>query len=477
MKNSYHILVVEDQINIWSDLTEFFQPEIDKGLFTLDFAATAKEGLKKVNTDFDRTDVVIIDVILPDTPSHNELYFIDSLKNQVKSTKNQLKGILVSAHKSMSALNAIASQNEWIVNSLVKPLKRKSLRQALEKTLDFSLTPTTYVDTNKEINEDLLQEFRQEAQIIKMKMKRSVQDILDAGKRLHAVKKKLPHGYFKNWIETELGCHYTTGVNLMRVAHVFGNNEEKIAQMGVAPSILYFLATPNTPKRAREKVIQLIEDGEKVSYAETKKIVKEYRKHKEHPSTIVEVDAQTQVLSPREKSISQPLNQVNPQPEKELISPKQQILKVIPQQLEPRINSPLTSTQNPWQKLGVHWLFNGYPDSESFRKFLPQSISLTIAFPPSPEWSKDQLIPPQTRSISIFYSPFKDLDLFALKTMVRNAVELYTEENERIVFSFLPEPQLLLMVESLGCQCIIAEPEPQQCQRVLSVWKSSGVAD
>ena len=476
MKNSAHILVVEDHTNVWSDLTEMFKVELDNQILTLDFAATAKEGLEKVNANFDQTDLVIIDVILPDLPSNDELYFINSLKNKIKINSHQKKpqGILVSAHKSLTALKTIASQNEWIVNFLVKPLKRKSFRQAIEKTLNFSLTSNTYVDNHHGVTEDLVKEFRQEAKIIKMKMKRSVQDILDAGKRLHAVKEKLPHGYFKNWIETELGCHYTTGVNLMRVAHVFGNNEEKITKMGIGPSILYFLATPSTPKQAREKVIQLIEDGEKVSFAETKKIVREYRKNKDkdNANTIAKADAQPQpLINNGEKSLASPVNQLASAPEKPIVLPKQQILKVIPQKSEPRVNSQLNSPEKPWQKLGTHWLINDYPDSESFRKYLPNSISLTIAFPSSLEWSKEKIIPPQSQSISILYSPFKELDIFPLLTIVRNTIELYTGENDHVIFSFLPYPELILIAESLGCKCIIAEPDLQQYQRVLSFWQ------
>ena len=474
MKDSAHILVVEDHTDVWSDLIEMFKVEIDNQILTLDFAATAQEGLEKVNANFDQTDLVIIDVILPDLPSNDELYFINSLKNKIKINSHQKKpqGILVSAHKSSTALKTIASQNDWIVNFLVKPLKRKSFRQAIEKTLNFSSSANSYVDNHHQLTEDKLQEFRQEAKIIKMKMKRSVQDILDAGKRLHAVKEKLPHGYFKNWIETELGCHYTTGVNLMRVAHVFGNNEEKISKMGIGPSILYFLATPSTPVQAREKVIQLIEDGEKVSFAETKKIVREYRKNKDNANTIAKADAQSKSLvNNNEKSLEGPVNQLAPESEKAIVLPKQQILKVIPQKSAPTVNSPSQSPEKPWQKLGVHWLKSDYPDSISFLKDLPKSISLTIAFPSTLSWSKEKIIPPQSQSISILYSPFKELDIFPLLTIVRNTIELYTRENDDVLFSFLPYPELILIAESLGCKCIIAEPDVQQYQRVLSFWQ------
>ncbi|MEY2832508.1 MAG: hypothetical protein RLZZ574_1766 [Cyanobacteriota bacterium] len=514
MTNSYNVLVVEDQTNIWDDLTDFFEPEIEDGILTLDFAATAKEGLRKISTGSNRTDVIIIDVILPDTPGNNELYFIDSLDTKLKEFKSKPKGILVSAHKSLNTLNGIASKKDWIVSTFIKPLNRKILKQAIEQTLHLSSKTQRFASISEEIDENLLIEIRSEANIIKSKMKRSVTDIIDAGKRLHAVKKKLPHGYFKKWIEIELGCHYTTGVNLMRVADIFGDSQEKVSNMGVAASILYFLATPSTPKQAREKVIQLIEDGENISYAETKKIVKEFRKSvdKDHPAT-KEANFQVRKQNDFEKNAEGALFGIHSSQQKELVQNKQQILKIIRQQPEinliaesanetsqSRLRRPkgyrsayettepsyeVCSTEVPsatqlraaltvgqWQQLGNHWLFNGYPDSASFRQHLPESISLTVAFPSHIEWTKDQLIVPQSKSISIFFTPFPDLDLISLTTMVKNAVELCTEDGESIVFSFLPEPELLLLAESLGCRCFIAEPNLQQYQRILAAWKN-----
>ena len=468
MADSYNILVVEDQTNIWEDLTDFFEPEIDDGILTLDFAATAKEGLKKVSLGSKRTDLIIIDVILPDT-SNNELYFIDSLDNQVKKEPNKPKGILVSAHKSIYTLKKIASEKDWIVSAFIKPLSRKILRRAVQKSLNLSSETKTYASISKEINQNVLQEIRQEADIIKLQMKRSAADIIDAGRRLHAIKKKLPHGYFRKWIATELGCHFTTAANLMRVADVFRESEEEIVEMKVAPSILYFLAAPSTPLGVREKVFEVIKDEGKISYAQTKQVFEDYKKGQDNNPITNQANFRANKQTSLEKGTEQTI--YSPKG-KEPVENKQQILKVIRQQPEEVLTPKSTNEQNQWQKLGDHWLFNGYPDSESFRKYLPESVSLTIAFPNSFEWSKDKIIPSQTKSISIFFSPFRDLDLQVLKELVKNAVELCTEENEIIVFSFLPEPELILVVESLGCRCIIAEPDPQQCKNILSMWQS-----
>ena len=477
MNKPAHILLVEDHTSVWKEYTEIFQKEIDSQVLTLDFAATAKEGLEKVNTN--KTDLVIIDLILPDTPSQNELYFIDSLEEKIKlqNKKENLKGILVSAHKSLNTLKKIASShNNWIVEALVKPIKRKSIRNAIENTLNFSLTSNSDAQNLYEINEDLAKEIEEEAQIIKMKLKRTVEDLLDIGKRLIDIREKIPYGYFKIWCKNELGFHYATALNLIRIADVFGNND-KIIDLNITPSILYYLASPSTPKKAREKVIGLIEDGEKISIVDSKKIVRDYKKNENLKSAPTIADPGVSIIKNNEKSRERPVNTLvssQDKPEKQLVLPKQQILKVIPQNTQssiPEVQSEINSPNNHWQQLGEHWLFNGYPDSESFRQHLPKSISLTIAFPSNPEWSKEKIIPSQSKSQSIHFSPFKDLDIFPVLTIFRNIIELHTMENDNLVFSFLPYPELILITESLGCKCIIAEPDINQFQRILSFWQ------
>lgn len=127
---------------------------------------------------------------------------------------------------------------------------------------------------------------------------------------------------------------------------------------------------------------------------------------------------------------------------------------------------------NQWIKSGNLRVFRGEPDHNEFRQSLPKEISLTIAFPPSKSYSLEQLIPPQSKSLSLFYSPFKDFDSMAFANMVQDAVELCTEGDEVVVFSFLPSPELLLIVDKLNCKCIVAEPDSNRCQNILSKWQT-----
>lgn len=452
MKSPYNILFVEDETNIWEDLTDFFESEIKQGNISLDFAATASEGLQKVTDDSKSTDLIIIDIILPDLPDDNELFLIDSLDKRLVNSKQSIKGILTSAHKGIDTLKSIEKQKKWIIQSFAKPYSRKSLKETILKILNLPSNSNDLDTFKKEIGAELYQEISQETNVIKFKLKRSISDLIDAGKRIKLVKQKLPFGYYRRWIKTELKCHYSTVDNLIRVADVFGDDVEKIAAIGIVPTILYFLAAPSTPAQAREKVIQLIEDGEDVSFKKTKDIVKEFKQN--NNKTPTQNQPKLQVESCKEKDNP---NQLSPE--------KQQIVKVIRKNSEKEL-------PNHWLKLGIHSIFKGEPNHIEFRQSLPKEISLTIAFPPRKDFSLEHLIPPQSKSISLFYSPFEDFDEMAFTRIVQDSVELCTEGGEVVVFSFLPSPELLLIVDNLKCKCIVAEPDHNRCQNILSKWHS-----
>ena len=133
-----------------------------------------------------------------------------------------------------------------------------------------------------------------------------------------------------------------------------------------------------------------------------------------------------------------------------------------------------------WYQLGQkHLLYCGKPDSPEFGKRLPKKVALSMAFPYSSEW---QLTTPnRANSELVFYSRYQDLDTVTFKAMIQNAFELYTESRESVVFSYLPEPELLILADRLGCQCFIAEPDVNRCEAIIAISSqiesSKGVAE
>jgi hypothetical protein len=119
--------------------------------------------------------------------------------------------------------------------------------------------------------------------------------------------------------------------------------------------------------------------------------------------------------------------------------------------------------------LGKHWLYCGYPNSPQFLKKLPESVSLTIAFPPLADWQLSQ--PVAATSALAFHSGYSDLEPELLRQTVRNLFLLCTEEKEEVVFAFLPDPQFLDLASEMGCRVFAAEPDPQRCQAVLAAWQ------
>jgi hypothetical protein len=126
-----------------------------------------------------------------------------------------------------------------------------------------------------------------------------------------------------------------------------------------------------------------------------------------------------------------------------------------------------------WWRIGnEHLLFCGDPQSETFKQSIPQKIELNIAFPDTPNWRLN--IPGKVNSELVFFSQYQDLDLTLLRQAVEQLFLLYTEDSSIVVFSFLPDPQLIMLAERLNCICRIAEPNLSRCQKIISTVRQAG---
>lgn len=110
---------------------------------------------------------------------------------------------------------------------------------------------------------------RAAAERIKLRLKRTVEDIIEIGRELTAVKAELPHGEFLPWIAAEFEMSQQTANNFTSVYERFGNG--KLPNFGnFKPSILYALSAPSTPEAVIEKAVAKAESGEKVTVADVK---------------------------------------------------------------------------------------------------------------------------------------------------------------------------------------------------------------
>jgi hypothetical protein len=132
-------------------------------------------------------------------------------------------------------------------------------------------------------NYDLLEtkvadKVRNAADRIRERVRKTVEDIVEIGNDLLAVKDALPHGQFLPWLKGEFGWSERSAQNFMNVAEQF--KSAKIADLPIQPSAAYFLAAPSVPDEARQKAVEKAEAGEEITFAAAREIVAEARKKK-----------------------------------------------------------------------------------------------------------------------------------------------------------------------------------------------------
>lgn len=99
--------------------------------------------------------------------------------------------------------------------------------------------------------------------------------VVEIGRALLAVKDKLDHGLFLEWIEAEFPFGRRTAVNMMQTATVFGDKWETVSHLPT--TILYTLAAPSTPPAVRAAVLNLA-PGEAVTPRGVRRAIEALRK-------------------------------------------------------------------------------------------------------------------------------------------------------------------------------------------------------
>ena len=108
---------------------------------------------------------------------------------------------------------------------------------------------------------------RAAAERIKLRLKRTVEDIIEIGRELTLIKDQLPHGHFLLWVAAEFEMSKGTAQNFMAVFDRFGKN---VIIKNFKPTVLYSLAAPSTPDSVVTQAIDKAESGEKVTVADVK---------------------------------------------------------------------------------------------------------------------------------------------------------------------------------------------------------------
>lgn len=450
------VLLVDDESSFRKIFLESLTQEIKQGLIKAEAVGNARQGLEIIQENLAKGNRILpfIDIILPDMSG-------EKLVSQIKfetTPATKPEGVLISAHKKLVELEAIQQKHDWITNCFCKPLKRQTIKEIIGNFLNkSSLTPSQFDYDN--FDRETASLLREETNQINSIMRKTVENIIEIGGRLYAIKDKLDYGIFKDWIGSELALDYTTANNFMRVYDTFNTRKDEIAKLGLNVSVLYLLSARNTPESLREEIFRRAEAGFPLSYVEAKQLKKEYLERSQTENlTTIDANVSTEL----EEEASQPSEpQDSPPPPKipaKIPTKRQEIVGVVRQ-------------QKVWQ-LGSHLLYCGFANSPTFRDFVDSlPIAFNIGFPNFADWTQENLFPVKARSTLVYNTLISNVDLTSLLTMMQLSIEFSTEEKDKLIFSFLPYPELLLLSDKLICDCFIAEPDPAKCQAIVTRWQ------
>ena len=453
MKSLPSVLLIDDERDFQEAFAESLKTETKKDLFQLELASSGRQGLKIIkNNNKQRIKTfAFIDIILPDILG-------DKLVDDIDRDNINTKGVLISAHKSDRELEQIQNQYNWIIDSLSKPLDKDKLKSTINLFLGTSnLSTFDYTTLEKETADFVLQETVK----IQTLIKQTVEGIIETGERLSKVKQRLKHGEFMAWVENEIKCHYSTALHFMRVWQTFGEQKEQISNVGINVSVLYLLSAPSTPEELRTEIVKMAKAGNPVSFAEAKRLKKEYSERKSEENSVKYTQKSTDnlitTIDVSVDSSSHQLKTSEPSSTK-----KQEIIGIISRE----------QPQTKFWNLGKHLLYYGSIQDPEFRTQLPTTVALNLGFPDSQSWDREALFPISAKSTLVFHSVFQDLDLVTLRNIIQRSIELCTESGEEIVFSSLPYPEMLILADNLKCRCFIAESNLKRCQDILYIWES-----
>ena len=119
---------------------------------------------------------------------------------------------------------------------------------------------------------------RSSAERIRQKVQKTIEDIIEVGQELVAVKDAVGHGHFGPWLRAEFGWTERTAQNFMSVAERFGGNTKLISDLSIDATAAYLLAAPSAPDEARQTAVERAEAGEQITTAVAKEILAETRK-------------------------------------------------------------------------------------------------------------------------------------------------------------------------------------------------------
>lgn len=361
-----------------------------------------------------------------------------------------------------------------------------------------------YADLDAE-NRKVLQ---QHANEIKAHLRDAAESVWEIGRKLADARERLrneKYGQFGAWLKHEFPPKFSRSkaYSYIKVYKFFPTRPD-FGQVEIADSALTLWASSAMPEAAREELSARAEAGERITFSlaedarlrHTTLVSKEELEEDYSPAIAPELEDlqedrhldevlpqgfQGQPYSSQTTHSTTSVNRDSVQipsrsqpgtiarPNRRKRSREDKPLVVAPKQVQP----------GEWWKLGKdNYLYCGDPNSAEFQKLLPETIHLSVAFPPTAHWQLDFLSSKSLSSFALHTVYEKDQDLSLLRQAIEQLLQIYTEGADEtypgdiVVLSFLPDPAVLPLIKQMDCRFLCADPDPKRCDEVITVWTS-----
>ncbi|KZB99364.1 hypothetical protein AU375_04440 [Methylobacterium radiotolerans] len=123
--------------------------------------------------------------------------------------------------------------------------------------------------------------------------------VIDTGRDLLAIKSRLEHGLFLEWVQAEMGMTPRSAQRAMSAAEVLGSKSDTVSYL--PPTVLYELSAPSTPEPVRAAVLRRIEAGETVRPEKILDEVREGREEARQRRAVEKEAARRAALTPEQR--------------------------------------------------------------------------------------------------------------------------------------------------------------------------------
>ncbi|MCI0488972.1 MAG: DUF3102 domain-containing protein [Blastocatellia bacterium] len=196
-----------------------------------------------------------------------------SIRAKTEELREELESASLSDLESALELYKDEPRLVWVVEEEIKSRGMETQRAETE-----ALQPVALFDYDT-LDRELADELHDHAREINYRIGRASGDIIEIGKRLMLAKQRLDYQRFLEWTSAEFGMKERSTRNFIYVAQVFGEQQDEMPP--IPQKALYLLASPSTPKEAREEVVTRARAGETITHETTRRVVERHKVERE----------------------------------------------------------------------------------------------------------------------------------------------------------------------------------------------------